>query len=132
MRRGHSAPFQNHADMVLREADLACFIANWETRPTICVCSPNASISAWMPWFFWTMLHSSGIWSVQLVPEVCVPEMPDDPAEFVSYLESLNLFEATQVSAEDRRRTEFYKTNALRRKSRRNLPTSTIICSASR
>ena len=34
----------------------------------------------------------------ELAPEVCVPEMPEDPADFVPYLESLNLFEATQFS----------------------------------
>jgi FkbH-like protein len=50
----------------------------------------------------------------ELVPEVCVPEMPDDPADFVPYLESLNLFETAQFSDEDRKRAFFYRSNVLR------------------
>jgi FkbH-like protein len=40
--------------------------------------------------------------------------MPEDPAEFVPYLESLNLFEALQFSDEDRQRTGFYRANVQR------------------
>jgi FkbH-like protein len=45
---------------------------------------------------------------------VCVPELPNEPADFVPYLESLNLFEATQFSAEDRKRADFYRAESER------------------
>jgi FkbH-like protein len=108
------APFQNHADMVLREADLACFIANWDNKAdNLRQLAKRLNIGLDAVVFLDDAPFERNLVR-QLVPEVCVPEMPDDPAEFVPYLESLNLFEATQVSAEDRQRTEFYKANALR------------------
>ena len=51
--------------------------------------------------------------------------MPEDPAEFVPYLESLNLFEATQFSEEDRKRADFYRDNVLREEEQRSSRTST-------
>ncbi len=108
------APFQNHADMILREADLACFIANWDNKAdNLRLLAKRLNIGLDAVVFLDDAPFERNLVR-QLVPEVCVPEMPDDPAEFVPYLEALNLFEATQVSAEDSQRTEFYKANALR------------------
>jgi FkbH-like protein len=51
------------------------------------------------------------------LPEVCVPELPEDPAEYVSYLETLNLFETASFTQDDTARTEMYQTEDTRRKS---------------
>ena len=48
------------------------------------------------------------------LPELQVPEMPEDPADFVSALTAWNLFEVGSVSAEDSERTAFYRANAAR------------------
>jgi FkbH-like protein len=45
----------------------------------------------------------------QLLPEVTVPELPEDPADYVSFLSGLNLFETTSYSPADARRAEQYK-----------------------
>ena len=50
------------------------------------------------------------------LPDIIVPEMPKDPSEYVSYLQSLNLFETVSYSQEDRTRSEMYKSEAERRK----------------
>ncbi len=52
----------------------------------------------------------------KLLPSVIVPELPEDPAEFVNYLSELNLFETTGVSTEDFQRTNMYRRDAERRK----------------
>jgi FkbH-like protein len=50
-----------------------------------------------------------------LLPDVIVPELPEDPSEYVRFLSELNLFEATTVSDEDSRRVELYNLEAERR-----------------
>jgi FkbH-like protein len=49
--------------------------------------------------------------------------MPEDPADFVPYLESLNLFETTQFSEEDARRAELYRANARRQDAQQRFTT---------
>jgi len=44
-----------------------------------------------------------------LVPDICVPEMPEDPAEYLSFLKDLDLFETASYSAEDKDRTKQYQ-----------------------
>jgi len=48
------------------------------------------------------------------LPDVCVPELPEDPAEYLEYLYSLNLFETASVSENDAERTKQYQLEAQR------------------
>ncbi|MBC7641432.1 MAG: hypothetical protein H7174_03700, partial [Flavobacterium sp.] len=48
------------------------------------------------------------------IPEICVPELPEDPAEYLEYLYTLNLFETISFSNEDLARTKLYQTEAKR------------------
>jgi FkbH-like protein len=52
------------------------------------------------------------------LPEVAVPDLPTDPAEYKGLLESLGLFERLYLTAEDRRRTASYAA-AQQRQSRK-------------
>ena len=52
------------------------------------------------------------------IPEICVPELPEDPAIYLEYLYSLNLFETVSFSGEDKERTKLYQTEAKRVKSK--------------
>jgi FkbH-like protein len=107
-------PFRRHADMVLTESDIACFIANWDNKADN-IRSLASRLNIGLDSV--VLLDDSPFERNlvrNLVPEVCVPELPGDPAEFIPYLESLNLFEATQFSEEDRMRTQFYRSNVLR------------------
>lgn len=45
----------------------------------------------------------------KLLPEVTVPEMPEDVSCFCSYLRSLDLFESAAISETDANRTEQYR-----------------------
>lgn len=110
--------FRTHPDMVLREDDVAVFVANWGPKPdnlrqirdTL-----NIGLDA-------IVFLDDNPFERRLVretlPEVIVPELPEDPAEWVRFLSELNLFEATSFSAEDRHRADAYRENARREESR--------------
>jgi predicted enzyme involved in methoxymalonyl-ACP biosynthesis len=49
-----------------------------------------------------------------LIPEITVPELPENPEEYVDYLRGLNLFETASYSEEDRVRTQQYQAEARR------------------
>src|SRR5258708_37527019 len=51
----------------------------------------------------------------ELGPAVVVPELPEEPADYVRAISELNLFETTSFSAEDAQRTEMYRAQAGRR-----------------
>ena len=48
------------------------------------------------------------------LPQVTVPEMPKDPAEYIAYLRNCNLFETASFSGEDNKRTVRYQEEAKR------------------
>jgi FkbH-like protein len=48
------------------------------------------------------------------IPEITVPELPEDPADYLEYLYTLNLFETVSVSNEDAERTKLYQVEAQR------------------
>ena len=48
------------------------------------------------------------------LPAVTVPELPKDPADYVNYVRSLNLFETASFSGEDNKRTKRYQEEANR------------------
>src|SRR5262249_34224889 len=50
----------------------------------------------------------------EFLPDVIVPELPDDPSEYIRAVNELNLFETTSFSAEDDQRSELYKQEARR------------------
>ena len=107
-------PFRKHSDMVLRESDISCFIANWDNKAdNLRELARRLNIGLDSIAFLDDSPFERNLVR-ELVPDVCVPELPADPADFVPYLESLNLFEATQFSDEDRKRADFYRANVLR------------------
>jgi FkbH-like protein len=107
-------PFHSHPDMVLREDDVTCFIANWDNKAdNLRELARRLNIGLDSIVFLDDSEFERNLVR-EFVPEVCVPELPSDPADFVPYLESLNLFEATQFSEEDRQRRDFYRANVLR------------------
>ena len=47
-----------------------------------------------------------------MIPEITVPELPEDPAMYLQYLRQLGLFEVASYSAEDSQRTDQYRNQA--------------------
>lgn len=111
-------PFRHHPEMVLREDDIAVFIANWQPKP-----DNLRAIKETLNIGFDSMVFlDDNPFERQLVreclPEVIVPELPDDPSDYVRALSELNLFETTSFSDEDRRRAELYRDNTRREQLR--------------
>ncbi|HVN86448.1 MAG TPA: HAD-IIIC family phosphatase [Candidatus Binatia bacterium] len=107
-------PFRHHPEMVLREEDFAVFVANWNPKPdNIRHIQQTLNIGLDSIAFL-----DDNIFERQLVretlPEVIVPELPEDPADYVRVISELNLFETTSFSDEDRRRADLYRQNASR------------------
>ena len=48
------------------------------------------------------------------ITDITVPDLPEDPAEYMVYLPTLNLFETASVTEEDELRTQQYKVEAER------------------
>jgi FkbH-like protein len=107
-------PFQKHPEMVLKQDDIACFVANWNDkaenirhiRETLNIGFDSMVFLDDSP-FERDLVRN-------LAPGVIVPDLPEDPADYVRAISELNLFETTTFSAEDLQRSELYRMEALR------------------
>jgi len=107
-------PFEKHPDMVLHLEDIAVFVANWENKA-----DNIRQIQSILNIGFDSMVFlDDNPFERNLVreniPGICVPELPEDPAEYLEYLYTLNLFETVSFSNEDAERTKQYQTEAQR------------------
>jgi HAD superfamily phosphatase (TIGR01681 family) len=107
-------PFEKHPDMVLHLDDIAVFVANWENKAdnirqiqSILNIGFDSMVFLDDNPFERNMVREN-------VPEVTVPELPEDPADYLEYLYTLNLFETVSFSNEDSERTKQYQVEAQR------------------
>jgi FkbH-like protein len=113
--------FRDHPDMVLRRSDIAAFVANWDDKAvnlkriadqlnigldSLVFVDDNAAERARIR---------------QSLPEVAVPELPDDEARYVRCLADAGYFEAVSVTADDRQRADQYRANTSRRAFQQSL-----------
>jgi FkbH-like protein len=107
-------PFLNHPDMVLRMDDIAVFVANWETK----VDNIRYIQSVLNIGFDSMVFIDDNSFEREIVrsaiPGITVPELPEDQAEYLLYLRSLNLFETSSFTEEDELRTRQYQQEAKR------------------
>ena len=106
--------FEEHDDMLIRPEHIAVFQANWQDKASnIRAIAKNLNLGLES----FVFLDDNPM-ERQLVretlPEVAVPELPDDPAYYPQVLAAAGYFEAVTFSEEDRRRNESYRANAQR------------------
>ena len=107
-------PFRNHPDMVLREDHIAVFQANWNDKATnIQAIARALSLGLDSMVLLDDNPAERGLVR-EILPEVAVPELPEDPGLFVRTLLAGGYFESITFSAEDRSRADAYRGNALR------------------
>jgi FkbH-like protein len=107
-------PFREHPEMLLKEDHLAVFQANWNDKATnIKAIAQELSLGLDAMVFLDDNPVERGLVR-EMLPQVAVPEVPDDPAQFARTLAAAGYFEALAFSAEDRTRAEMYQTNARR------------------
>lgn len=103
------APFIEHPEMVLRLDDISVFVANWNNKDeNIKHIQTVLNIGFDSMVFLDDNQFERGLVR-HAFPEICIPELPADPAEYLEYLKSLNLFETVSISSEDKKRTRLYQ-----------------------
>jgi FkbH-like protein len=95
--------------MVLKEEHIAVFIANWDDKA-----ANLRKIQARLNIGFDSMVFLDDSpfernLVRELIPEILVPELPEDPAQYVRFLSELNLFETSTHSGLDGQRNLRYQ-----------------------
>lgn len=106
--------FREHPDMILKENDIAVFVANWENKAdNIRHIQRVLNIGFDSLVFLDDNPFERNLVRNQL-PDVIVPELPEDPADYIKFLSELNLFETASFSEEDTKRADMYREEATR------------------
>lgn len=113
-------PFEKNPEMVLKIEDISVFIANWENKA-----DNIRTIQRVLNIGFDSMVFlDDNPFERNLVREnivgVTVPELPEDPGQYLEFLYSLNLFETASYSSADKDRTKQYQVEARRVKAAQN------------
>lgn len=102
--------FLKHPDMVLRMEDFALFVANWKPKnETILEIANSLNIGIDSLVFLDDNPAERELVATTL-PAVSVPNLPNDPSLWLSFLQKENLFETIGATIEDANRTEMYQT----------------------
>ena len=107
-------PFDKHPDMKLRLKDISVFVANWENKADNIRHIKNVLNIGYDSMVFLDDNPFERNLVRSELPEITVPELPEDPADYMSYIRTLNLFETASVSKEDNSRTQRYQEEAKR------------------
>lgn len=107
-------PFEKHPEMVLKLEDIAVFIANWDNKAENIQQIQSVLNIGYDSMVFLDDNPFERNLVKQSIPEITVPELPDDPAHFLEYLYGLNLFETVSYNSADAARTQQYQVEARR------------------
>jgi FkbH-like protein len=102
-------PFREHSAMVLKEEDIACFVANFQDKATN-LRQIASALNLGLDSFVFvddnpverTLIRSE-------LPQVLVVELPEDPAGYAQALEAAQAFPLRSLTAEDLGRVASYR-----------------------
>lgn len=107
-------PFTDHPEMLLKLDHIAVFQANWNDKATnIQAIADELSLGLDAMVFLDDNPVERGLVR-RLLPQVAVPELPEDAAYYARTLNAAGYFEAVAFAAEDLKRAGFYQDNAKR------------------
>jgi FkbH-like protein len=110
--------FDRHPDMLLRRQHISCFVANWDDKATnLRLIARQLNIGTDALVFADDNPFERNLVRQEL-PEVAVPELPEDPAGFVGCIAAAGYFEGLSVTNEDQERVNQYRANAEREQLR--------------
>jgi FkbH-like protein len=108
-------PFEQRDDMILKLADISCFVANWEKKAdnlrTIAE-RPELGLDSFV---FVDDNPAERAIVRRFLPQVAVPDMPEDPAGYIQALALHRFFETASFTREDTARARYYAENAQRK-----------------
>lgn len=108
-------PFEKHPEMILRLEDISIFVANWNNKVDNLKYIQNVLNVGFDSMVFIDDNPIERELVKSYIPEISVPELPEDPSDYLYYLQSLNLFETASFSGEDAYRTKLYREEASRK-----------------
>jgi len=107
-------PFLKHPEMLLKLDHIAVFQANWNDKATnIQAIAEELSLGLDAMVFLDDNPVERGLVR-KLLPQVAVPELPEEPAYYARTLAAAGYFEAVAFAGEDLKRAGFYQDNARR------------------
>jgi FkbH-like protein len=104
--------FTHHPEMLLKREDIASFVANWQPKPDNLqriARSLNIGLDSVV---FVDDNPAERAAMREALPTVAVPELPEDPAQYVRCLAGAGYFEAIAFTDEDRERGRLYNASA--------------------
>ena len=107
-------PFEKHPDMVLHLDDIAIFMANWETKVDNIRAIQQILNIGFDSMVFLDDNPFERNMVRENIPGITVPELPEDPGEYLEFLYGENLFETVSYSGTDKDRTKQYQVEAQR------------------
>jgi len=106
--------FRNHPEMILREEDIVAFRVNWDDKAAN-IKAISDMIDLGLESFVFLDDNPAERKRVRdALPAVAVPELPEDPSEWIGVFQAAGYFEQQAFSREDQLRSGFYKANARR------------------
>jgi FkbH-like protein len=111
-------PFAKHPDMVLKSSDIACFVANWQDKASnLRAIAKRLNIGLDGLVFVDDNPFERNLVR-QMLPEIAVPELPEDPSFYAQTVADAGYFEALTLTEEDRERAGQYQANLVREELR--------------
>lgn len=107
-------PFSSHPEMLLRESDIAVFLANWDDKATNI---ERIAKRLELGLDAMVLLDDNPAERAQVraaLPQVAVPEPGDDPSRYFRTLSAAGYFESAGFTDEDVSRADHYRGNAER------------------
>ncbi len=108
-------PFERHPEMILHLSDISVFVANWEDKASnIRTIIDTLNIGADSVVFLDDNPFERNLIR-EMIPEITVPELPEDPAEYTRFLREQNLFDIASYTGPGEDRTKQYQAEYARR-----------------
>ena len=110
-------PFEKHEEMVLRLSDISVFVANWNDKASnIKMIQQILNIGMDSMVFLDDNPFERNLVR-EMIPDIEVPELPEDPALYLEYLQQCNYFDTVSYAGENSDRTKQYQAEFERTKS---------------
>ena len=112
--------FINHPEMVLSLEDISVFVANWDSKVDN-IKNIQKTLNIGFDSIVFIDDNPFERNSVKdNIPHITVPDLPEDPSNYLTFLNDENLFETVLSSSIDKGRTKLYQTEYKRVKSKAN------------
>lgn len=108
-------PFEKIAEMPLRLADFSSFRANWDNKADNLRAMAEELGLGLDSFVFVDDNPAERALVRRFLPQVAVPDLPSDPADYVQALARHRFFETVALTEEDAKRSEFYRQNRQRK-----------------